>query len=462
MNKFLPIICIILSLPAFAQNKVLLEKPTVDKRVELLSIVFRLAEREEYSSKHFKLYTDRIEHYFEQHKNHELIRYTKSIMDERWLGYDAVAWMAIYLDEHLDLQTDVRPLTEADGRWDEESIERFVLLLQRFYNDVDFDRFFNDNAELYAEVVKRFAPVYEQMDLNWYRTFYGKEPSETFKIVIGLGNGTNNYGPSLDYNNGEKTVYAIIGVSEARYTEGIPVFGMNNFPILIHEFNHSFVNYLIAKNREAFRESGEKIFSIVGDDMRRQAYSSWEFMMNEALVRASVIKYFKDHDFEQSVIAREVMQQKHLLGFVWIEELVDELENYDKQRDRYLTLEDYMPKLIEFYKIWAGKIERRPEVVSISEFTNGSLSVSSELKTITINFNMPLSGKGYSIYPFRKGMDAFPKIDGMKYANNNQSVIMEVSLERDKEYEFLIIGEHFTSVEGVGIKAFDVNFKTEK
>ena len=462
MNRILVAIFVVLSFQAFGQDKVILEKPVVDKRVELLSIVFRLAGRQEYSSKHFKLYTDKIEQYFEQHKNHELIQYTKSIMNERGLGYDAVAWMAIYLDEHLNLQTNAKPLTESDSRWDKENTEKFVSLLQRFYKDVDFDKFFNDNAELYAETVKSFVPVYEQMDLNWYSIFYGKEPTETFKIVIGLGNGSSNYGPSLEYINGEKTVYAIMGVSEAAYSEGIPVFGMTNFPILIHEFNHSFVNYLIEKNRDAFRESGEKLFSFVEDDMKKQAYSSWEIMMKEALVRAAVIKYMKDHDFEQSAISMEIMQQKHLSGFLWIEELVDELGSYEKQRNIYSTLESYMPKLIESHKIWAEKIKKRPEVVPIDEFTNGSTNVSSELKTITINFDMPLLGKGYSIYPFRKGMDAFPKVDGIKYANDNQSVIMEVNLEKDKEYEFLLIGTNFTSVDGIGIKMFVVNFKTEK
>ena len=328
--------------------------------------------------------------------------------------------------------------------------------------DAEFELFFKANADLYAETVKSFAPIYEQVDLNWYRTFYGKEPTETFKIIIGLGNGSHNYGPSLDYNSGERTVYAVMGVNEPSYIDGIPVFRMTNLPILLHEFNHSFINYLTEKNLDAFRESGEKIFSFVEDDMKNQAYGSWETMMNEALVRAAVIKYMKDHNFEQSTIAMEVMQQKHLYGFIWIDELVDELDNYDRQRGQYLTLEDYMPKLIDFYKILAEKIKKRPEVVSISEFTNGSTNVNSELKTITINFSMPLLGKGYSIYPFRKGMDAFPKVDEIKYANNNQSVIMEVSLERDKEYEFLLIGDKFTSEDGVGIKMFVVNFKTEK
>ena len=41
-----------------------LDRPKVDERIEILSIVFRLAESEEYNSKRFKRYTDKIETYY--------------------------------------------------------------------------------------------------------------------------------------------------------------------------------------------------------------------------------------------------------------------------------------------------------------------------------------------------------------------------------------------------------------
>ena len=43
-----------------AQTDSMLIRPTVDKRVELLSIIFRLTGNPEYNRNDFKLYTDRI------------------------------------------------------------------------------------------------------------------------------------------------------------------------------------------------------------------------------------------------------------------------------------------------------------------------------------------------------------------------------------------------------------------
>ena len=465
MNRIVVAILVTLCLQSCGvqEEKVILEKPTVDKRVELLSIVFRLAENPEYSSKVFELYTERIEQYFEKYKNHELIQFAKSIANEHWISYDAVMSMAIHLDDNLKLLTDVNDIWDREARWSKENAEKFVLLLQQFAKDTEFDIFFNDNADLYAETIKRFDPVYEQLDLNWYLTFYGKEPLEKFLILIGAGNGGNSYGPSLDYTNGNRTVYAIMGLWSID-NEGMPVFDTSYFYVLLHEFNHPFVNYLTEKNKDALRESGEQIFSVLGNQVQ---YTSWQTVLDEALVRAAVIKYMKDHHAEQSIIADLIKQEKIDNGYLWIEELIDELESYDKQRDKYPSLESYMPQLVEAYKIWSANIlsveDKKPEVISISEFTNESLNVSPDIQTITINFNMPLlAGNRNYLFPGSKGQNAFPKFEEINYANNNQSITIQVNLEKDREYQFVLSGRFFKSVDGIGIKNYEVNFKTAK
>ena len=148
---------------------------------------------------------------------------------------------SVHLDENLKLLTGVKEdVWQKDERWTKENVEKFVLLLQRFAKDTYFDDFYKDNANLYDETVKRFTPIFEQIDLNWFSTFYGQWPTETFSIIIGAGNGTGNYGPSINYTDGSRNVYAIIaGVSEYHPFAWL---------IIIHEFNHSFVNCLIDKN----------------------------------------------------------------------------------------------------------------------------------------------------------------------------------------------------------------------
>ncbi len=349
MKKFLSVFIFLISFNSFSQQKNILDKPKVDERVELLSIVFRLAEAEEYSMKRFKLYTDKIENRFEDYKNHELIQFVKIISEENGIGFDAVMKMAI----HLGPAPDFIPLVNftdsiPSERWGKSNSKKFAKLLRDFYKDADCKEFFADNAKLYKNVSTKFLPIYENIDLEWYQSFYGNEPKEKFVIVNGLGNGGANYGVDIIFDNGERDVYAIMGTWNVD-SLGMATFGMNDyFPILLHEFNHSFVNNLIDKNIKAFENSGKALYKVVGKQMASQAYGDYKIMLSEALVRAAVIRYMKDHNFEKEIVDNEIQDQINK-GFVWIEELEKELEKYSNQRKKYPTLESYMPQIIVAY-----------------------------------------------------------------------------------------------------------------
>ena len=188
----------------------------------------------------------------------------------------------------------------------------------------------------------------------------------------------------------------------------------NYFTTLLHEFNHSFVNHLLEENLEPFRINGEKLYKTVADEMQSQAYGNWHTMVNEALVHAAVIKYMKDHNFSKEEVEKETNEQLNR-GFIWIEDLLSELEQYDTNRKRYPTLESYMPNLIKAYDRYSENIDtyvenldaKRPKVISLSEFNNGDQLVNTTLKQLTINFDRPLLGKGQSI-SYGEDKNAFP------------------------------------------------------
>jgi hypothetical protein len=336
--------------------------------------------------------------------------------------------------------------------------------LKKFYKDAQCKQFFESNDSLYAEISKRFLPVYESLDVNWYSSFYGKEPAETFVIVNAPAAGGNNYGPSIHLPDGERKVYAIMGTWEVD-DSGMAIFRKDAyFPTLIHEFNHSFVNSLIYKNDGAFKNNGKRIFGKVKEKMYIQHYANWETVLCEALVRAAVIRYMQDQHFDRDIIQNEVRRQVET-GFLWIEKLVGELQKYSDNRTVYPTLESYMPELIKTYDGYADFVEKyeenTPHVISINEFANGDTDVSAEIKTITVNFDKPLAGEGYSIFLGNKGKDAFPKIGKITYSDDKKSVIMEVVLEKEKEYQFIMKGWNFKTADGIGIKDYEINFRTK-
>jgi hypothetical protein len=465
MKNLIVLALVVLSLQNYAQEKQLVEVPKINKRVELLSIVFRLAGNDEYNSQYFMLYNDKVEKYFNTFKGHELIKFAKELKERKGISYDAVMSMAIILDDDLNPLIDFST-TLPEKRWCKDDADKFIILLKQFYRDARCEEFFIENEALFMEVCNRFSPVYKILDLNWFHSFYGKKADENFTIIVSIGCGAHNYGPSYIRPNLEKKVFAIMGTWKVDES-GMPVYNQSEYiPYIIHEFNHSFVNQLLAKHLELFEESGKKIYKTVEYEMsRQQAYGNWQIMLNEALVRASAIKYFIDHGANESEI-QMMLNNESNNGFIWIKGLVDELKKYDIQRNIYPTLESYMPVLLNAYKTFTEKISQfdaqRPKVESITEFADNDTIVSPQVKTITINFDRPLAGKGYSVNYGNKGKFAFPRLDNINYTNDNKSVVMEVQLMPDKEYQFVLTGKNFKTPEGIALKTYEVNFKTKK
>ena len=78
--------------------------------------------------------------------------------------------------------------------------------------------------------------------------------------------------------------------------------------------------------------------------MTRQAYNSWQTVVNESIVRAAVIIYMMENGFDNQHVQREMLDQV-VCDFRWMPELVTALHNYIASRSQYLTLNDFFPEI---------------------------------------------------------------------------------------------------------------------
>ena len=442
--------------------------PTVDKRVELLSIVFRLADSQEYSSSANATYVQAIHDHFDKFKDHPLIRYIKQIRDANGIGYDAVMSMAIHLKQVPGLEP-IIPFSAnvPEKRWSPEASTKFVVLLKQFYKDTDCDSFFKLNSDRYAIAEKQFYALFKKLDIDWYYKYYGKSPSESFTIIIGLGNGGNNFGPSIDLPDGSRKVYAIIG-ADSFDEAGTPIFpGDAYLPTLIHEFNHSFINYLTELNKLSLGHSGEIIYENQSAKMKRLKYGEWKTMISESLVRASVIRYLIRHSSD-TLIADKELKQQLAYGFVWMKELVGILGQFELQRKMYPTLESFMPKIVNFYDTIAPKIKtyddaylkRCAKVISTQPFENGDMTVKPGTSEITFNFDKKLDGIRYFFGPGQNDKLQYPKPISFTFSNDNKTLIMKAELKPNTEYQVNVYGSRMRTDEGYSVQNFTLNFKT--
>jgi hypothetical protein len=102
---------------AFAQTPTL--APHVDKRVELLSIVFRLAGNGEYNMNQLPAYSADIDRFFAPFKEHPAVQMARRLAQkDDGVGFDAVMAMAISLSPPPALRPLVRfTATTPDKRW---------------------------------------------------------------------------------------------------------------------------------------------------------------------------------------------------------------------------------------------------------------------------------------------------------------------------------------------------------
>lgn len=331
---------------------------TVDRRVELLSVIFRLAGNPEYNMKFAKNYINDINSYFGKYKEHSVIGFAKELNKEKGIGFSKVMFLAVDLEF-----TDNRfSLIKQSGNslsnmWEMEDALKFVDLVNDFYKTSKFEVFFKNHQSMYAEATKQFDHAVADFDQQWYFDYYGDRDAE-YKMVIGIANGGANYGPHVKPVRHKKLIYAIMG-SWSFTADGKALFPRDEYlPYLVHEFNHSFINHLLEEdgNGTVLQASGEILLNDQKDAMKLEGYEDWQSVINESLVRASVVRYMIDHKSKEEIVQEEISKQTKK-GFLWTKELITLLGEYESSRDKYPTFKSFYPRIITFFKATAQNLK---------------------------------------------------------------------------------------------------------
>ena len=322
---------------------------SVDLRLELLSIVSRLAGYEEYSNDTNKSYVEAIHRHFDPYRDHPMIRYAREIKKSNGIGYDAIAILAVSIGQPPALKPivpfAVQPL--ADSRWNEERAEKYVRLLQDFYRDARCAEFFAGQRGRYEFSVRELSKVWNGFHPEWFAGYFGHAPAGPFHVVYGLANGSHCYGPKFGQPGEGTDYYAIMCLWTDKTLDSLK-YGIDTpflTPILVHEFCHSFANPLVDAHARELEKPGRRILAATGET---PAYMNWKTAMYESLVRASVYRYLKAYGADSATFERH-RQMDSAQGFPWITELAAFLDEYERDRRRYLTLDSFMPRLVRFY-----------------------------------------------------------------------------------------------------------------
>lgn len=331
-------------------------KANYDERVELMSIICHLAGFQEYNMGMGGDYTADIDRYFAEVKNHPAVEMMDSLRRYNGISFDSPMAFAINLTKAGDNFILANDTVAPERRWKGVDLKRTVATISDFYAKSNFSNFFDSHKPFYEKICSLFnSNVISKFKQNWYEQFYGMPPTDNFKVVIGFTNGGGNYGPSSQLQGQPRNVYAIIGY--ALDDNGEPYYISDSemyLGTLVHEFNHSFVNPL-ADNPEftsGIESAGNAMIQYCRKVMRKNAYSTWQNLVNESIVRASVIMYLLDNGATEEDIRSSVIEEMST-GFYWTPELVECLQYYAANRDRYPTIKSYYSEIVIFFQDYA-------------------------------------------------------------------------------------------------------------
>lgn len=444
--------------------------PRVDERVELLSIVFRLAGNGEYHMDLLPAYSAEIDRYFVPYKDHPCVQMAHTLAEkDDGVGFDAVMSMAISLSPPPELKPLVT-FTPAipDKRWSEVDAEKFLRLLRDFYRDSKFAAFYAAHQAMYQTAEERFTTTLKAVDFGWYQRFYGKGRDLTYHLILGMNNGGANYGPRLLHPDGRVELFSIIGCWTHDET------GNATYPpdqgylaTIIHEFNHSFVNPAVDDHWKDF-SGAEQVYTTVADQMERGAYGDAKAMVYESLVRAAVIIYFRESGEDGRKNLKRIREEQRY-GFFWMDQLVEKLKLYEAQRVQYPTFSSYVPQIALFYRELAKHAlaeaaqfdAKSAHVVRMEPFANHAREVDPSVNTITMIVDKPLDPGGYSISKGIDGGEHYPVAGKPTFGDDGLHILLPVHLKPDQTYTFVLTPLAFATPDGYPLATYTVEFKTK-
>lgn len=321
-----------------------------DPRVELMSIIFKLAGNPEYNRCKSVRYKRDIQAHFGQHRDHPVVRLAAELRESDWVGHDVPMGLAVDLTDANDF---ARQRSSGDepvyfsSRWGEDSGIDFVEKVHDFAEQTDFYQFFADHQPLYEKTSARLRGLLaKHVHFEWFEQFFGPRSGVRFRVVPAMVNGKNHYAARAESEDGV-TYYCILGVYQCSFAGlGNPRFNRTAVPIVIHEFCHSYCNPLVDAHMSELEEHGRRIASELEAVGKPVPYGNWQPLLYESVVRSCVISYLKAKESRRA--ARRQLRIDMRRGFRWLPELSDLIDEYEANRNTYPTFGSFFPRIVEF------------------------------------------------------------------------------------------------------------------
>lgn len=293
-------------------------------------------------------YRNDVMEHFGSFSDHPAVRmFDRLSLQPRKLNFSAPSNIMLYTDRCLDLRGDILPdgfvLDRAYGI---DSVRLFLDLIGDFAQESSFSEFFEAKRDFYIKITD--ATIANMGSANYIREleeFYGVR-QKSYNIVLVSLYGTVGYGNSLILKDGRREIYNTMGPKKV--LADIPFYGDEaSLKYMIrHEFSHPFVNPLTEEHWDYVSEySGN--FDSIPEVARKKACGDWQECVNEFIIRG-ITTHLAYRDNEQTGVASYNVEKAK--GVSCLDALLEAVDRYQRERERYPTLGSFYPLLLDVMK----------------------------------------------------------------------------------------------------------------
>ena len=434
-----------------------------DARAETIGLLFRLAGAPDFSNGVQRAYNRDIDSTFAPFKRHAVFVEINRLRGAYGLSLSSVTSMAPQITDASSFAERApidAPASSLNGAWRGAEARKFLESARDFSRVAPLSTFLATHQPLFDSATTRLRRAVDRAQPEWFTQYFGAAPGDAFIVSPLLVNAGGNFAADfIDDSTHER--YAYLGVTLVD-SMGFPAIAPDVLPTVIHEFSHSFVNPLMSGQTSALRGSGERMFRAVQTQMRALAYTSWPTMLNESMVRASVIRYVLATD--GPVAASKELSLQQGLGFVWMDELVRLLGEYESQRSTYPTFASFLPRVVDYFDALAPRLDRvmaafdsrRPSIISTS-IADSARAVDPATTSLIVRFDRPVDPIVTLVG--NHGGDT-PPLTAAAFDSAHTTLTLGISLRPDRDYVLPLGPGAFVSRDGYPLRLFVLRFRT--
>lgn len=318
----------------------------VDDRVELMSILFRLAGLPRYTEATTP-YARAVDKHFAAVRDHRAVTFTAQFGANFQFGYEMAPRLGVYLDEKLQPRAPLTPLPFELTRWKSANLEIYLAAVRDFAKEGHLDDFLAGQRKYFQQVEASDRALFDEVPIvEWYDAAFGRRAKARYHLVPGLLTGPMDYSARAQLASEGEDLYVVAHL-DAPDAAGVPKPRQGALPFVAHELCHAYTNAIVDAAMDRLEPVAARTLDAAAGKMNAQAYTTHAIVLEESVVRATVVLWVRDRKGKGG--DAEIGEQEQL-GFVWTRALADALDAVRNAHDGALPAEDVIRATIAVFE----------------------------------------------------------------------------------------------------------------